>query len=46
MESFELLCQKTSQELGRVLEEKEIKFLYWVFERHCEESKLKQEQTT
>lgn len=41
MESFEQLCLKTSQELGRLLDEEEIKFLYWVFERHLEEVKEK-----
>ena len=42
MESFEQLCQQTSQELGRLLDEEEIRFLYWVFERHVDEVNEKQ----
>lgn len=37
MRDFEILCLDIEKELGRALEEKEMDFLRWLYQRHLEE---------
>lgn len=39
MESFLKVCQDTTKKLGRKLQEEELEFLQWVYERYEEENK-------
>lgn len=39
MESFLKVCEETRKKLGRQLQEEEIEFLQWVYERYEEEQR-------
>ncbi|WP_196493836.1 hypothetical protein [Ornithinibacillus caprae] len=39
MKNFLQFCRETEIKLGRKLQEDEIKFMQWVFERYIEEEK-------
>lgn len=39
MKGYEKFCLKTSVSLGRALEQKEVEFLSWLYNRYLEESK-------
>lgn len=39
MESFLEVCEDTSKKLGRKLQEEELKFLQWVYERYKQEQR-------
>jgi len=41
LKDFEKLCLETACRLGRTLEQKEVEFLAWLYDRYEEESKRK-----
>lgn len=42
MKDYEKFCLETAEKLGRTLEQKELDFLCWLYNRHVEEQKTKE----